>query len=119
MNFTDQPDQDRRNFLRAGVVGAAGLVALPKIVQAKQTSSNRKKRAAMGTNFMNYPGFRDSTGANDPEIRKKIEAQIPLGRLGEPAEAAHFAASLLDGRNMYQTGIFSLSVADITMDNHS
>jgi len=55
---------------------------------------------------MNYPGFRDSTGANDPETRKKIEAQIPLGRLGEPAEAAFFAASLLDGKSMYQTGNF-------------
>ena len=105
MNSSDQPNQYRRNFLRAGIFGAAGLVALPKIVQAKQTSSHRK-RVAMGTNFMNYPGFIDSTGANDPEIRKKIEAEIPLGRLGEPAEAAYFAASLLDGKNMCQTGSF-------------
>ena len=29
-------------------------------------------------------------GVNDPEIRKKIEAEIPLGRLGEPSEAAYF-----------------------------
>ncbi|MEE9158809.1 MAG: SDR family oxidoreductase [Gammaproteobacteria bacterium] len=41
-----------------------------------------------------------------PATRKQLEAQIPLGRLGEPSEAAHLAASLLEGRNMYQTGNF-------------
>jgi NAD(P)-dependent dehydrogenase (short-subunit alcohol dehydrogenase family) len=61
---------------------------------------------AVGTNFMNYPGFKDSVGANDPEVFEQILQQIPLRRLGEPSEAAHFTMSLLDGRNMYQTGNF-------------
>lgn len=65
---------------------------------------------AMGTNFMNYPGFRESVGADDPEIFEKVLSQIPVHRLGEPKEAAHLAASLLDGNNMYTTGqVFSVS----------
>ena len=34
----------------------------------------------------------------------QITKLIPLARLGEPKEAAHFAVSLLDGKNTYQTG---------------
>ena len=29
-----------------------------------------------------------------------------MGRYGEPEEAAHTAVSLLDGRNMFATGMF-------------
>ena len=60
----------------------------------------------MGTNFMNYPGFRDSVGADDPKMLEKVESIIPLGRLGEPKEAAHLAAALLDGENNYVTAEF-------------
>jgi NAD(P)-dependent dehydrogenase (short-subunit alcohol dehydrogenase family) len=60
----------------------------------------------VGTNFMNYPGFKDHTGANDPAIYKKILEEIPAGRLGETEEAAHFTLALLDGHNMYTTGNF-------------
>jgi len=35
-------------------------------------------------------------------------------RRGEPAEAVHFAASLLAGKNLYQAGNFFLSVEDST-----
>ena len=61
---------------------------------------------AMGTNFMNYSGFKDMVGWDDPEKAKAITAMIPLGRLGEPYEAAHLAVALLDGINRYQTGLF-------------
>ena len=27
---------------------------------------------AVGTNFMNYPGFRDAAGAKDPKVFQKI-----------------------------------------------
>lgn len=65
---------------------------------------------AIGTNFLEYPGFIEASGATDPEVRKKIESMIPLRRLGQPQEAAHFCASLLDGINTFQTGqFFSLS----------
>ena len=58
----------------------------------------------IGTNFMNYPGFRDAAGAQDEEVYQRILDTIPMRRLGETAEAAHLALSLLDGYNMYTTG---------------
>ena len=60
----------------------------------------------VGTNFMNYPGFREAAGAEDPKAFQKILNTIPLGRLGETEEAAHFTMALLDGYNMYTTGNF-------------
>ena len=65
---------------------------------------------ALGTAFLDYPGFVKASGSEDPEVRKKVEARVPMKRFGEPAEVAHFAASLLDGGNKFQTGqFFSLS----------
>lgn len=60
----------------------------------------------IGTNFMNYPGFREAAGAEDPEVYQGILDTIPMRRLGETEEAAHLAMSLLDGYNMYTTGNF-------------
>jgi 3-oxoacyl-[acyl-carrier protein] reductase len=62
---------------------------------------------AVGTNFMNYPGFKHTLGADkDPKIMASLLEEIPLGRLGETREAAHFTMALLDGHNMYTTGNF-------------
>ncbi|QQO56775.1 MAG: SDR family oxidoreductase [Thiohalocapsa sp. PB-PSB1] len=62
---------------------------------------------AIGTNFMNYPGFKHTLGADkDPKIMEALLEEIPIGRLGETREAAHFAMALLDGYNMYTTGSF-------------
>ena len=59
----------------------------------------------VGTNFMNYPGFKHTLGADkDPKIMEALLEEIPMGRLGETAEAAHFTLALLDGHNMYTTG---------------
>ena len=58
----------------------------------------------IGTNFMNYPGFRKSAGAEDPKVFESILKTIPMRRLGETEEAAHLALGLLDGHNMYTTG---------------
>jgi NAD(P)-dependent dehydrogenase (short-subunit alcohol dehydrogenase family) len=60
----------------------------------------------IGTNFMNYPGFREAAGAEDPKAFQAILETIPMKRLGETEEAAHLALSLLDGHNMYTTGNF-------------
>lgn len=60
----------------------------------------------IGTNFMNYPGFREAAGAEDPKAYQAILDTIPMRRLGETEEAAHLALSLLDGYNMYTTGNF-------------
>jgi len=61
---------------------------------------------AIGTNYMDFPGFRAATGADDPERRKVIEAQVPMRRLGTMDELAEFTAVLLDGRSRFQTGQF-------------
>ena len=61
----------------------------------------------VGTNFMNYPGFKHAAGVeDDPKAFQKILETIPMRRLGETAEAAHFTVALLDGYNMYMTGNF-------------
>ena len=65
---------------------------------------------SLGTNFLDYPGFIKLTGASDPEVRRHFENQVPMKRLGQPEEVAHFCASLLDGQSRFQTGqFFSLS----------
>ena len=75
----------------------AALTAAPKGVAVN----------AVGTNFMNYPGFKHTLGADkDPKIMKALLEEIPMGRLGETAEAARFTLALLDGFNMYTTGNF-------------
>ena len=62
---------------------------------------------AVGTNYMDFPGFlRASGAADDPERRAKIEAQVPMRRLGTVEELAEFTAVLLDGRSRFQTGQF-------------
>ena len=61
----------------------------------------------VGTNFMNYPGFKHAAGVEDnPKAFQAILEEIPLRRLGETEEAAHFSMALLDGHNMYMTGNF-------------
>ena len=61
---------------------------------------------AVGTNFLDYPKFREATGADDPAIREAIERQIPMKRLGQPDEVAHFVSALLDGTSNFITGQF-------------
>ena len=61
---------------------------------------------AIGTNYMDFPGFRQATGADDPERRAVIEGQVPMRRLGTMEELAEFTAVLLDGRSRFQTGQF-------------
>ena len=59
---------------------------------------------AFGTNFINYPDAIKTLGG--PEKIAAVAKHIPVGRFGEPEEAAHLAMALLDGRNMYTTGSF-------------
>ena len=62
---------------------------------------------AIGTNFMDFPGFLQASGAGtDPERRSKIEAQVPARRLGTMTELAEFTAVLLEGTTRFQTGQF-------------
>ena len=59
---------------------------------------------ALGTNFMDFPMFRKATGADDPEVMKKIEKNVPMGRLGTMDEFAQFCTSFIDGTSRFQTG---------------
>ena len=85
---------------RAGanmLVRCAAMTAAPKGVSVN----------AFGTMALNYPGFIDAVDADkNPAIINEVTKDIPLGRLGEVEEAAHFAMALLDGVNTFQTGNF-------------
>lgn len=62
---------------------------------------------AVGTNYMDFPGFlRASRADTDPERRARIEAQVPMRRLGTMEELANITSVLLDGSNRFQTGQF-------------
>jgi 3-oxoacyl-[acyl-carrier protein] reductase len=83
----------------------AGANALVRAVGLEHAASGVTVNA-IGTNYMDFPGFLAASGANDPERRTKIEAQVPAKRLGTMAELAEFTAVLLDGRSRFQTGQF-------------
>ena len=59
---------------------------------------------AIGTNFINYPDAVRTLGG--PDKMAAVSEHIPVGRYGEPEEPAHTAVTLLDGRNMFATGMF-------------
>ncbi|MGD0084391.1 MAG: SDR family oxidoreductase [Acidimicrobiales bacterium] len=61
---------------------------------------------AVGTNFMDFPEFLRASGGDDPEVRAKLEAQVPLGRLGTVEEFASFCMPFLDGTSRFTTGQF-------------
>lgn len=61
---------------------------------------------AVGTNFMDFPEFLRASGATDPEVRKKVESQVPLNRLGTLDEFASFCMPYLDGTSTFATGQF-------------
>jgi NAD(P)-dependent dehydrogenase (short-subunit alcohol dehydrogenase family) len=61
---------------------------------------------AVGTNFMDFPGFLKANRAEDPAGRARVEAAVPMGRLGTMDELAHFAAPFVDGTSRFTTGQF-------------
>ena len=61
---------------------------------------------AVGTNFMDFPEFLRASGGTDPDVRAKLEAQVPLGRLGTLDEFASFCMPFLDGTSGFTTGQF-------------
>ena len=94
-----QPMVSAYSSTRAGanaLVRAVGLEYAPHGVAVN----------AIGTNYMDFPGFLKASGADDPERRSKIEAQVPMKRLGTMEELAAFTAVLLDGRSRFQAGQF-------------
>jgi len=81
----------------------AGANMLVKNVAAEVAPSGVQVNA-VGTNFMDFPGFIAATGAADPEVRSRIESRVPLRRLGGMEEFARFCAVFLDGTTGFQTG---------------
>jgi NAD(P)-dependent dehydrogenase (short-subunit alcohol dehydrogenase family) len=61
---------------------------------------------AIGTNFMDFPGFLAANKATDAEGRARVEAQVPMGRLGTLDELAHFSMPFVDGSSRFTTGQF-------------
>lgn len=81
----------------------AGANMLVRNVAAEVASSGVQVNA-IGTNFMDFDGFRAATGADDPEVRARIEAAVPMRRLGTMDEFAEFCGPFLDGTARFQTG---------------
>jgi NAD(P)-dependent dehydrogenase (short-subunit alcohol dehydrogenase family) len=61
---------------------------------------------AIGTNFMDFPGFLRANRAEDAEGRARVEATVPMRRLGTMAELAHMALPFIDGTSRFTTGQF-------------
>jgi len=84
----------------------AGATMLARNV-AGEVARNGVQVNAVGTNFMDFPEFLAASGAaDDPEVRAKIEAQVPLGRLGTMEEFAAFCMPFIDGSSRFTTGQF-------------
>ncbi|HBX79418.1 MAG TPA: hypothetical protein DEG43_17400 [Acidimicrobiaceae bacterium] len=61
---------------------------------------------AVGTNFMDFPGFHAAMGSHDPGVRAQVEAAVPMKRLGTMEEFASFTMAFLDGTSRFTTGQF-------------
>jgi 3-oxoacyl-[acyl-carrier protein] reductase len=74
---------------------------------AKEVARKNVQVNAVGTNFMDFPEFLRANGADDPEVRAKVEAQVPMRRLGTMDEFAHFCLPYVDGTSRFTTGQFT------------
>jgi NAD(P)-dependent dehydrogenase (short-subunit alcohol dehydrogenase family) len=73
---------------------------------AAEVAGNGVQVNAIGTNFMDFPGFLKANRAEDAEGRARVEAQVPMGRLGGLDELAAFSAAFVDGTSRFATGQF-------------
>ncbi len=62
---------------------------------------------AVGTNFMDFPEFLRANRITDAESRAKVEAMVPMRRLGTMDEFAHFCLPYIDGTSRFTTGQFT------------
>ncbi|QGG94577.1 SDR family NAD(P)-dependent oxidoreductase [Actinomarinicola tropica] len=81
----------------------AGATMLVRNVAAEVAGRDVQVNA-LGTNFIDFDGFVKASRADTPEGRERVEAQVPMGRLGGLEELAHFALPYLDGRSRFTTG---------------
>ena len=73
---------------------------------AGEVARNGVQVNAVGTNFMDFPGFLKASNAETPEGRERVEALVPMRRLGTMEEFAAFCAVFLDGTSGFTTGQF-------------
>ncbi|MCB0974833.1 MAG: SDR family oxidoreductase [Actinobacteria bacterium] len=59
---------------------------------------------AIGTHFMNFPGFDAALGTADPVIRHQMEQLNPEGRFGSMEGFANLCLAFLDGKSDFVTG---------------
>lgn len=83
----------------------AGATMLARNV-ADEVARHNVQVNVIGTNFMDFPGFVQASGATDPDVRAKIEASVPMRRLGTLEEFAAMSAAFLDGTSRFTTGQF-------------
>ena len=83
----------------------AGANMLVRNVAAEVASSGVQVNA-VGTNFMDFPGFLQANRVTDDESRKRVEDMVPMKRLGTMDELAHFCATFVDGTSRFTTGQF-------------
>jgi 3-oxoacyl-[acyl-carrier protein] reductase len=83
----------------------AGATMLAKNVAAEVAPTGVQVNV-VGTNFMDFPGFLKASRAEDPEGRARVEAQVPMGRLGTMEEFASFCMPFVDGTSRFTTGQF-------------
>ena len=83
----------------------AGATMLVRNVAGEVAAQNVQVNA-VGTNFMDFPAFLRASGATDPEVRARLEAQVPMRRLGTMQEFAAFCMAFLDGSSRFTTGQF-------------
>jgi len=73
---------------------------------AAEVASKGVQVNAVGTNFMDFPEFLKANRVEDDESRARVEAMVPMGRLGTLDELAHFSAVFVDGTSRFTTGQF-------------
>ena len=83
----------------------AGATMLVRNVAAEVAPTGVQVNA-VGTNYMDFPEFLKANRAEDPEGRARVEAQVPMGRLGTLEEFASFCMPFIDGTSRFTTGQF-------------
>ncbi len=83
----------------------AGATHLVKNV-AREAAPHGVQVNALGTNFMDFPGFIAANRADTPEGFAKTVARVPMGRLGSIEECATLCCAYLDGTCGFVTGQF-------------
>ena len=109
---------DEARLQKLETIKAAGVLPYAERYERSHTLAEAREVAAehardnvqvnsVGTNFMDFPEFIRANGLEgNPERRAKVEAAVPMGRLGQMDEFANFCAVLLDGTSRFQTGQF-------------